>query len=174
MKNEFQISMMRELTFLLGIKSSKQRRAHLYIKPSTQRTFKKFAMADAKPVSTPMSTTTALDPDGDVETVDQREYRSMINSLLYLTATQPNIQFVVCLCARFQTSPHTSHHQAVQRLFRYLKQTLEFKMCYSASSSLDLVGCSDVDFAENSIDRKGTSGTCYFLIFYLICWSSRK
>jgi hypothetical protein len=71
-------------------------------------------MADARPVSTPMSTMTALDPDEDGEAVNQREYRSMIGSLLYLTATRPDIQFAVCLCARFQASPRTSHHQAVQ------------------------------------------------------------
>jgi hypothetical protein len=82
---------------------------------------KKFAMADAKPVSTPISTMTALDPDEDGEAVDQREYRSMIGSLLYLTATRLDIQFTVCLCACFQASPHTSHHQAVQRIFKYIK-----------------------------------------------------
>jgi hypothetical protein len=74
---------------------------------------KKFAMVDAKLVSTPMSMMTALDPDEDGEVVDQKEYMSMINSPLYLTATRSDIQFTVCLCARFQTSPHTLHHQAV-------------------------------------------------------------
>jgi hypothetical protein len=73
-----------------------------------------FAMADAKLVSTPMSTTTAVDPDEDGEAVDQREYMSMIDSLLSLTVTWPDIQFDVCLCAHFQASPGTLHHQAVQ------------------------------------------------------------
>jgi hypothetical protein len=73
---------------------------------------KKFAMADAKPLSTPMSTTTALDLDEDGEVVDQREYRSMITSLLYLTVTWPDIQFAMCLCALFQASPRTLCHQA--------------------------------------------------------------
>jgi hypothetical protein len=62
---------------------------------------KKFAMADAKPVSTPMSTTTTLGPNKDGEAIDQREYRSMIDSLLYLMATRSDIQFVVCLCTHF-------------------------------------------------------------------------
>jgi hypothetical protein len=85
-------------------------------------------MADAKPVSTPMSTTIALDSNEDGELIDQREYKSMIGSLLYLTATQPDIQFIVCFCVRFQASQHTLHRQAVQRIFRYLKQTLEFEI----------------------------------------------
>jgi hypothetical protein len=87
---------------------------------------KKFNMAELKPVSTLMSTAMALDPDENGKVVDQREYRSMIDSLLYLMETQPDIQFAVCLCARFQASPHSSHRAAVQRIFRYLKYTLKF------------------------------------------------
>jgi hypothetical protein len=62
---------------------------------------KKFNMAELKPVSTPMSSMTSLGPDEDGEAVDEREYRSMIGSLLYLTMTRPDIQFIVELCARF-------------------------------------------------------------------------
>jgi hypothetical protein len=62
---------------------------------------KKFNMCELKPVSTPMSTATSLDPDENSEVADQREYRSMIGSLLYLTATRSDIQFIVCMCARF-------------------------------------------------------------------------
>jgi hypothetical protein len=87
---------------------------------------KKFNMAELKPVSTLMSTTMALDPDENGEVVDQREYRSMIGSLLYLTMTRSDIQFTVCLCAHFQASPRSLHWIAVQRIFRYLKYTLKF------------------------------------------------
>jgi hypothetical protein len=135
---------------------------------------KKFNMGEFKPMSTPMSMTTALDPDENVEAVDQREYRSMIGSLLYLMVTQLDIQFVMCLCAHFQASPRTSHRQAVQQIFRYLKYTLEFGIWYSASSSLDLVGFSDADFSDCGIVQKSTSGTCHFLGSSLICWSSHK
>jgi hypothetical protein len=113
---------------------------------------KKFNMTELKPVSTPKSTTMELDPDETGKGVDQREYRSMIGSLLYLTSTRSDIQFDVCLCVRFQASPHTSHRQVVQRIFRYLKSTLKFGILYSASSSLDLVGFFDTDFASCRID----------------------
>jgi hypothetical protein len=66
---------------------------------------KKFNMTELKPISTLMSTATTLDPDKNIEVVDQREYKSMIGSLLYLTTTRPDIQFIVWMCARFQTSP---------------------------------------------------------------------
>jgi hypothetical protein len=175
MENEFQMSIMRELTIFLGIQV-KQTKEGTFVHQAKYMNdlIKKFTMAGAKPVSTTMSTTTTLDPDEDGEVVNQREYRSMIGSLLYLTATRPDIQFAVCLCARFQASPRTSHHQAVQRIFRYLKQILKFRIWYSASSSLDFVGFLDADFARNDIDQKSTSGTCHFLRSSLVCWSSRK
>jgi hypothetical protein len=77
--------------------------------------------------------------------VDQKQYRSMIGSLLYLTATRTDIQFSLCLCACFQVSPRTSHWQVVKQIFRYLRYTLELYHWYSASSSLSLLGSSDVD-----------------------------
>jgi hypothetical protein len=85
---------------------------------------KKFDMGMAKPLSMPMSTMMALDTDEEGEVVDQKEYHSMIGSLLYLTTTRPDIQFVVGLCARFQSSPRTSHHQAVKWIMRYLHSHL--------------------------------------------------
>jgi hypothetical protein len=138
----------------------------------TKDLMKKFNMAELKPVSTLMSSVASLGPDEDGEAVDQREYRSMISFLLYLTATRSDIQFTVGLCAHFQASPCSSHRTAVQRVFRYLKHTPEFRIWYSASSSLDLVGFFDADFAGCGIDRKSTSGTCQFLGSSLVCWSS--
>jgi hypothetical protein len=67
----------------------------------TKDLMKKFNMIELKLVSTPMSMVVALDPDENGEAIDQREYRRMINSIMYLTATWSDIQFVVCLCARF-------------------------------------------------------------------------
>jgi hypothetical protein len=116
------MSVMGELTFFLGIQV-KQTKEGTFVHQAkyTKDLIKKFPMDDAKPVSSPMSMTTTLDLDEDGEAVDQREYRSMIGSLLYLTVTRPSIQFTVCLFAHFQASPCTSHHQAVQQIFRYFK-----------------------------------------------------
>jgi hypothetical protein len=75
---------------------------------------------------------------------------------------------------RFQASARSSHRTAVQRIFQYLKHTLKFGIWYSVSSSLDLVGFSDTGFAGCGIDWNNTSGTCHFLEFSLICWSSQK
>jgi hypothetical protein len=152
MENGFQVSMMGELTFFLGIQV-KQTKEGIFMHQAkcTKDLMKKYNMAELKPVSTPMSTA-ALDLDKNGEAINQREYRSMISSLLYLMATQPDIQFVMCFCAHFQDSPRSSHQTTVQRIFRYLKHTPEFGIWYFTSSSLDLVGFSDADFTGCGID----------------------
>jgi hypothetical protein len=102
MKNEFQMSMMRELTFFLHIQVKQMKLgSFIYQAKYTKDLMKMFNMAKLKPMSTPMSMGTKLDPDENGEAVDQRECMSMIGSLLYLTVTRPDIQFFMCLCARF-------------------------------------------------------------------------
>jgi hypothetical protein len=137
MRREFEMSMMGELQFFLviQIKQSKEGK-FVHQAKYTKDIVRKFKMEDSKAMMTPMSTTTALDADEEGEHVEQKEYRSMIGSLLYLTVTRPDIQFSVCLCARFQASPRTSHRQAVKRIFRYLRHTPDFGLWYSASSSV--------------------------------------
>jgi hypothetical protein len=102
MESEFQIFMMGELTFFLGIQV-KQTKQNTFVHQAkyTKDLIKKFNMAELKLVSTPMSTTTLFGSDEDSEVVDQREYMSMIGSLMYLTATRSDIQFAVGLCVRF-------------------------------------------------------------------------
>jgi hypothetical protein len=164
------MSMMGELTFFLGIQVKQMKQCtFVHQAKYTKDLMKKFSMAELKPVSTPMSSAASFGPDEDGEAVDQREYRSMIGSLLYLTATRSDIQFTVGLCVRFQASPCSSHQTTVQCIFRYLKHTSEFRIWYSASSSLDLVGFSNADFADCGIDRKSTSGTYHFLESSLVC-----
>jgi hypothetical protein len=97
MENEFHMSMMGELIVFLGIQV-KQTMEGTFVHQAkyTKDLINRFAMVDAKPVSTPMSMMTSLDPNEDGEAVDQREYKSMIGSLLYLMVTQPDIQFAMC------------------------------------------------------------------------------
>jgi hypothetical protein len=175
MNTEFEMNMIGELQFFLRlqIKQSKEG-TFVHQAKYTKDIVRKFKMEDSKAMTTPMSTTTTLDADEEGEHVDQKEYRSMIGSLLYLKATTPDIQFSVCLCARFQASPRTSHRQAVKRIFRYLHHTSDFGLWYSASSFLALHGFSDADFAGCRLDRKSTSRTCQFLGSSLVSWSSRK
>jgi hypothetical protein len=174
MSREFEMSMMGELQFFLGlqIKQSKEV-TFVHQAKYTKDIVRKFKMEDSKAMATLMSTTIALDADEEGEHVDQKEYRSMI-ALLHWMATRPDILFSVCLCARFQASPRTSHRQAVKRIFKYLCHTPDFGLWYSASSSLALHGFSEADFVGCRLDRKSTFGTCQFLGSSLVSSSSRK
>jgi hypothetical protein len=115
MESEFQMSMMGELIFFLGIQVKQTKQGtFMHQAKYTKDLMKKFNMTELKTVSTPISFVTSFDPDEDGKVVDQREYRSMIGYLLYLTATRPDIQFVVGMCACFQSSPRSSHRTTVQ------------------------------------------------------------
>jgi hypothetical protein len=96
------------------------------------------------------------------KSVDQKVYRSMIGSLLYLCASRPDIMLFVCMCARFQANPKKVHLRAVKRIMRYLLYTLKFVLWYPKGSTFDLIGYSDADWAGCKIDRKSTSGLVSF------------
>ncbi|GKB34481.1 putative ribonuclease H-like domain-containing protein [Tanacetum coccineum] len=135
---------------------------------------KKFDFASVKTASTPMETNKALIKDEEAEDVDVHLYRSMIGSLMYLTASRPDIMFAVCACARFQVTPKTSHLNVVKRIFRYLKGQPKLGLWYPRDSPFDLEAFSDSDYAGASLDRKSTTGGCQFLGKRLISWQCKK
>ncbi|GJX01546.1 retrovirus-related pol polyprotein from transposon TNT 1-94 [Tanacetum coccineum] len=108
---------------------------------------KKFGLEDSKPMKTPMSSDTKLTKDEECESVDSTKYRGMIGSLLYLTASRPDIMFSVCLCARFQEAPKTSHLEAVKRIFRYIKGTTHLGLWYPKGTGIETVVYADSDHA---------------------------
>jgi hypothetical protein len=121
MSREFEMSMIGELNFFLGIQIKELKEGTFtsqdkYIKDI----LKKFKMDDCKAIKTPMTTNAHLNLDVDGKPVDQSLYHFLIGSLLYLTAT---IFCLVCLCARFQANPKESHLSALKRILRYLKHT---------------------------------------------------
>ncbi|GJR68850.1 putative ribonuclease H-like domain-containing protein [Tanacetum coccineum] len=122
MHKRFQMSSMGELTFFLGLQV-KQKDDGIFISQDkyVADILKKFDFSLVKTASTPIETNKALLKDEEAEDVDVYLYRSMIGSLMYLTASRPDIMFVVCACARFQVTPKVSHLHAVKRIFRYLK-----------------------------------------------------
>ncbi|GJV80892.1 uncharacterized mitochondrial protein-like protein [Tanacetum coccineum] len=119
---------------------------------------KKFDFSSVKTASTPIETNKALLKHKEAEDVDVHLYRSMIGSLMYLTASRPDIMFAVCACARFQVTPKVSHLHAVKRIFRYLKGQPKLGLWYPRDSPFDLEAFSDSDYAGASLDRKSTTG----------------
>ncbi|GJU26881.1 hypothetical protein Tco_1165502 [Tanacetum coccineum] len=135
---------------------------------------KKFNYSDVKSASTLVDLEKPLVKDGDADDVDVLLYRSMIGSLMYLTASRPDIMFAVCACARFQVTPKTSHLLAVKRIFRYLKGKPTLGLWYSRDSPFELVAYTDSDYAGATQDRKSTTEGCQFLGNRLIYWQCKK
>jgi hypothetical protein len=175
MIQKFEMSMMGELKYFLGFQV-KQLQEGTFISQTNyiQDILNKFGMKDAKPIKTPMGTNGHLDLNTGGKSVDQKVYRSMIGSLLYLCAFRPDIMLSVCMCARFQADPKEVHLRAVKRIMRYLVYTPKFGLWYSKGSAFDLIGYSDADWAGCKIDRKSTSRTCQFLGRSLVSWASKK
>ncbi|GKE36335.1 putative ribonuclease H-like domain-containing protein [Tanacetum coccineum] len=135
---------------------------------------KKFDFARVKTASTPIETQKPLVKDEEATDVDVHLYRSMIGSLMYLTASRPDIMFAVCACSRFQVTPKTSHLNDVKRIFRYLKGKPKLGLWYPRVSSFDLEAYSDSDYAGANPDRKFTTRGCQFLGKRLILWQCKK
>ncbi|GJT09420.1 putative ribonuclease H-like domain-containing protein, partial [Tanacetum coccineum] len=175
MKSRFQMSSMGELTFFLGLQV-KQKPNGIFISQDkyVAEILKKFDFASVKTASTPIETQKPLVKDEEASDVDVHLYRSMIGSLMYVTASRPDIMFAVCACSRFQVTPKTSHLSAVKRIFRYLKGKPKLGLWYPRESSFDLESYSDSDYAGANLDRKSTTGGCQFLGRRLITWQCKK
>jgi hypothetical protein len=174
MIQKFEMSMMGELKYFLGFQINQlQEGTFISQTKYIQDILKKFGMKNGKPIKTPMETN-GLDLDTGGKSVDQKVYRSMIDSLLYLCASRPDIMLSVCMCARFQANPKEVHLRAMKRIMRYLVYTPKFGLWYTKGSTFDLIGYFDADYAGCKIDRKSTSGTCQFLGRSLVSWASKK
>ncbi|GJX64828.1 ribonuclease H-like domain-containing protein [Tanacetum coccineum] len=175
MKSRFQMSSMGELTFFLGLQV-KQNKGGIFISQDkyVAEILKKFDLVNVKAAITPMETKLPLTKDEEAFDVDVHLYRSMIGSLMYLTASRPDIMYAVCVCSRFQVTPKTSHLNAVKRIFKYLKGKPNLGLWYPRESPFDLEAFSDSDYGGSNLDRKSTTGGCQFLGQRLISWQCKK
>jgi hypothetical protein len=124
MHNEFKISLLGELLFFWGLQICQSNQG-IFISQTKyiKEMLKRFRMEDCKLVTSPMKTSCKLSKDDDSKSIDQRQYRSMIGRLLYVTSSKPDVMQVVEQVTQFQTTPKESHVLAMKRIFRYLKET---------------------------------------------------
>nr|GFC91227.1 uncharacterized mitochondrial protein AtMg00810-like [Tanacetum cinerariifolium] len=115
-----------------------------------------------------------LDEDREGKAVDPSHYHGMIGTLLYLTASRPDLQFAICMCARYQARPIEKHVHAVKRIFRHLRGTVNQGLWYPKDSSIALIAFADADQAGCQDTRRSTSGSVQFLGERLISWSSKR
>ena len=175
MKAMFEMSMVGELTYFLGLQV-KQTDSRIYINQEkyARNLVERFGLDNAAHARTPIATNAKLTNDPSGEFVDVTLYRSMIGCLLYLTASRPDIAFSVGVCSRFQSIPKVSHLNAVKRIIKYVGGTCEYGLFYSKESNLSLTGFSDSDWAGNADNRKITTGGCFYVGANLVAWMSKK
>ncbi|GJW18803.1 retrovirus-related pol polyprotein from transposon TNT 1-94 [Tanacetum coccineum] len=174
MSSKFQMSMMGQMYFFLGLQVS-QNPGGIFINQSkfALEILKKFRMDLYDPVDTPMVDRLRLDEDPLGILVDQTRFPSMVGSLMYLTASRPNLVFPVCMCARYQALP-TKKHYGTKRVFWYLKGTINWGIWYSKYNAMALTTYADVDHAGCQDTQRSTSGSAQFLGDKLVSWSSKK
>ncbi|GJR54793.1 retrovirus-related pol polyprotein from transposon TNT 1-94 [Tanacetum coccineum] len=175
MTNKFNMLMMGQMSFFLGLQISQSPRG-IFINQSkyASEIVKKYGLHSTDYVDTPMIENKKLDEDLQGKPVDATLYRGMIGSLMYLTSSRPDLNYVVCLCARYQAKPTKTHLQAVKRILRYLNGTIHMGLWYSKDTDMSLTTYADSDHVGCQDTRRGTSGSAQFLGDKLVSWSSKK
>nr|GFC24949.1 retrovirus-related Pol polyprotein from transposon TNT 1-94 [Tanacetum cinerariifolium] len=135
---------------------------------------KKYSFESCDPVDTPMVEKSKLDEDKEGKAIGLSHYRGMIGTLLYLIASRPDLQFAICMCARYQARPIEKHVHAVKRIFRYLHGIVNRGLWYLKDSSVTLIAFADADHAGCQDTPRSTSGSFQFLGERLISWSSKR
>ncbi|KAA0042994.1 hypothetical protein IC582_025355 [Cucumis melo] len=164
MQSEFEMSMVGELLCFLGLQI-KQKNDGIFISQEkyARSMVKKFGLEQAQNKRTPAVTHVKLTKDTEGAEVDHKLYRSIVGSLLYLTASRLDIAYAVGICARYQADPRITHLEAVKRILKYIHGTSDFGMMYSYNTTPTLVGYCDADWIVSADDRKSTSGGWFFL-----------
>ncbi|GJX47392.1 retrovirus-related pol polyprotein from transposon TNT 1-94 [Tanacetum coccineum] len=175
MSSKFQLSMMGQMSFFLGLQVS-QNPGGIFINQSkfALEILKKFRMDSCGLIDTPMVDRLKLDGDPLGILVDQTRFCSMVGSLMYLTASRLDLVFAVCMCARYQASPTKKHLEALKRVFRYLRGTINWGLSYPKDTAMALSAYADTDHAGCQDTRRSTSGSAQFLGDKLVSWSSKK
>nr|KYP69658.1 Retrovirus-related Pol polyprotein from transposon TNT 1-94 [Cajanus cajan]KYP69674.1 Retrovirus-related Pol polyprotein from transposon TNT 1-94 [Cajanus cajan]KYP69680.1 Retrovirus-related Pol polyprotein from transposon TNT 1-94 [Cajanus cajan] len=171
MQEKFEMNMMGELKFFLGLQIVQSDEGiKIHQTKYTKELIKKYKMDDAKPMKTPMHPSTTLGLDEESPDVDSTMYRGMVGSLIYLMTSRLDIMFSVCVCIRF----FEVHLQAIKRILRYLKGTANLGINFYKSQNFSLLGYCDADYTGDKWKRKSTSGGSHFLGRCLVSWTSKR
>ena len=169
MQAEFKMSMIRELNHFLRLQICQQE-SSIFISQSkyAKNLVKKFGLDFVSSIKTPISPNVKLTINLLGKKVYSSLYRSMISSLLYLTASRPGISYNVGVYSRYQANPKESHMIALKRIIKYVKTTADFSVWYSKDTNDVLAGYSDANWAGNADDRTSISGGCFYVGYNLV------
>ncbi|GJV51327.1 zinc finger, CCHC-type containing protein [Tanacetum coccineum] len=174
LSSKFSMKDMGEADVILGIRIKHESNG-IAISQShyIEKVLKKFNYFDCTPVSTPMDTSEKLMPNNG-QAVSQLEYSRVIGCLMYaMTCTRPDIAFVVGKLSRYTSNPGTQHWQAIQRVLKYLKKTMDYRLTYTGYPSV-LEGYTNASWISNTKDNSSTSGWVFLLGGGVISWASKK
>ncbi|GKB28168.1 retrovirus-related pol polyprotein from transposon TNT 1-94 [Tanacetum coccineum] len=138
------------------------------------KVIERFGMQNFNSVCSPIVPGQKIGRDEAGVKVDSTLYKQMVGSLMYLTATRPDLMYVVCLISRFMANPTQLHFAVVKRIMRYLKGTMEYGIWYKNEGRTGVVGYTDSDYAGDIDDSKSTSGYVFLMGGGAVAWSSRK
>ncbi|GJX53156.1 retrovirus-related pol polyprotein from transposon TNT 1-94 [Tanacetum coccineum] len=169
------MSMMGKISFFLGLQIFQNPRG-IFINQSKYalESLKKYSFDSCDPVDTPMVEKSKLDEDKEGKAIDPSHYHGMIGTLLYITASRPDLQFAICMCVRYQARLTEKHLHAVKRIFQYLRGTINWGLWYPKDSSIALTEFADADYAGCQDTRRSTSGSMQNLGYRLVSWSSKR
>nr|GEV34721.1 hypothetical protein [Tanacetum cinerariifolium] len=173
--SKFKMSMMGKISFILGLQISQSPRG-IFINQSKYalESLKIYSFEYCDQVDTSMVEKSKLDEDTEGKVVDSSHYCGMVGTLIYKTANRPDLQFAICMYARYQARPTEKHLHAVKRFFRYLRRTVNRGPWYPKDSSVASISFVDADHAGCQDTRRSTSGSLQFLGERLISWSSKR
>nr|GEU78779.1 retrovirus-related Pol polyprotein from transposon TNT 1-94 [Tanacetum cinerariifolium] len=175
MCSKFKMSMMGKISFFLRLQISQSPRG-IFLSQSkyTLESIKKYEMESCNPMDTPMVKKSKLYEDKQGKAVDPTHYHGMVDTLMYLTSSRPDLVYAVCMCARYQDRPIEKHLHVVKRIFRYLRGTVNRGLWYSKNSAISLTAFADADHAGCQDTRRSTSGSMKLLGDRLVSWSSKR
>eukprot|EP00253_Pinus_taeda_P034503 PITA_34503 len=175
MQKEFEMSLLGELTYFLCLQIQKNKGGIFLSQTKYLRhILKKYGMEDSKLVCTPMVTGCSLNANHESVAMHQPTYRSMIRSLFYLIGTRRDMMHAVGMVGRFQANHKETHLHAVKRFFKYLQGTQNCGLWYPRDAYLTLHASTHADWAGSMDERKGTSGSAFFMGSRLVSWFSKK
>lgn len=175
LKQEFEMSDERPLSYFLGIKIERTPKGMMLTQTAyAKELLARMSMQHCKPVSTPVDLKSKLSQEEGDRIHNPTEYRSIAGALQYLTLTRPDIQYAVHQLCLYMHDPRLPHLNALKRVLRYLKGTLDHGLQLHKSTSMTLTSYTDADWAGCPDTRRSTSGYCIFLGDNLLSWSSKR